>query len=99
MTTKIKICGITDPNDALEAASLGAYAVGFNFYSRSPRYISPGSARKIVDMLPAEIVKIGVFVNEEPAIIAQIVETAGLDQIQLHGDEDVEFIERVRDLT
>jgi phosphoribosylanthranilate isomerase len=89
--TQIKICGITNEQDALYAAGCGAAAMGFIFYPPSPRYIKPEDARKIVSVLPDELVKVGVFVNEKVAIIKRVMESCGLDMIQLHGDESPEF--------
>jgi phosphoribosylanthranilate isomerase len=84
---QVKICGITNKEDALCAVRCGAGALGFIFYSPSPRNISPEDARKIVSALPADLAKVGVFVNESPAEVKRIVEYCGLDMIQLHGDE------------
>ena len=89
--TQIKICGITNEEDALCAAVLGAAALGFIFYPPSPRYIKPEDARKIVSVLPDEVVKVGVFVNENAAEVKRVVEYCGLDMIQLHGDESPEY--------
>ncbi len=89
--TQIKICGITNEEDALCAATLGAAALGFIFYPRSPRYIEPEIARKIVSVLPHEVVKVGVFVNESVAELKRIVEYCRLDFVQLHGDESPEY--------
>ncbi len=85
--TQVKICGITNKEDALCAAKLGAAALGFIFYLPSPRNITPEDARKIVKVMPAEVLKVGVFVNESVAEVKRIVEYCGLDMIQLHGDE------------
>ena len=89
--TPVKICGITNKEDAMCAADCGAAALGFIFYPPSPRYIKPAAARKIVGVLPDELVKVGVFVNEKPKEIKRIVEYCGFDMIQLHGDETPEF--------
>ena len=83
--TFIKICGITNLEDALAAAGAGADALGFNFYKPSPRYITPQSAREIVNQLPASILTVGVFVNEES--VERIAAEAGVTALQLHGDE------------
>lgn len=85
--TQVKICGITNKEDALCAAKLGAAALGFIFYPPSPRNIKPEDARKIVSAMPAELVKVGVFVNESVDEVKRIVEYCALDMIQLHGDE------------
>lgn len=83
----VKICGITNREDALAAVEGGASALGFNFYSGSPRYISPENAAELIVRLPAAVWKVGVFVNESPARVGEIATLAGLDVAQLHGDE------------
>lgn len=89
--TQVKICGITNEEDALYAAFCGADALGFIFYPPSPRYIAPDEAKRIINKLPAHIACVGVFVNEEAATIRRISELCGLDFIQLHGDESIEY--------
>jgi phosphoribosylanthranilate isomerase len=79
----VKVCGITNREDAIAAVEAGAGALGFNFYRKSPRYIAPAEAAAID--VPAGVLKVGVFVNEPRA--AEIVAEAGLDIAQLHGDE------------
>ena len=88
---QVKICGLTNQEDALCAAKLGAAALGFIFYSPSPRNIDPEHARKIISALPAELVKVGVFVNQSVAEVKRITEYCCLDMIQLHGDETSEY--------
>lgn len=83
----VKICGITNEEDALAAAEAGAAAVGFNFYPASPRYIQPAQAARITRALPASVWKVGVFVNASPEQILRVCTEAGLDVVQLHGDE------------
>jgi len=84
----VKICGITNREDALAAVDAGATAIGFNFYRESPRYISHTGAAMIAEKIPANVWKVGVFVNETPDTIAKIVLDAGLDVAQLHGSSD-----------
>jgi len=92
--TEIKICGITDREDALFAAACGVEALGFIFYAPSPRYITPERAREIIAALPNEVIKVGVFVNQEAATVQQIFTFCGLDLIQLHGDETPEYCDK-----
>lgn len=92
---KVKICGITNIEDALLAEQLGADAIGFIFYKASKRYISPEAARTISNKLSAFTLKVGVFVNETEDEINSIATTAKLNLIQLHGDEIPELAERL----
>jgi phosphoribosylanthranilate isomerase len=84
----VKICGITNREDALAAVAAGASAIGFNFYRESPRYISHTGAAMIAEKIPANVWKVGVFVNESAETIAKTVIEAGLDVAQLHGSSD-----------
>jgi len=83
----VKICGITNRDDAAAAIDDGASALGFNFYPGSPRYVDPDRAQDLIAGLPSPVWKVGVFVNETPERVAAIAQRVGLDVIQLHGDE------------
>lgn len=86
--TWVKICGITNLEDALVAVEAGADAVGFVFYEKSPRRVDPGSVAKVVSQLPPQVEKVGVFVNEKEDRICAIAEQAQLTAIQMHGDNE-----------
>ena len=88
---RIKICGITNLEDALSAADLGAHALGFIFYRKSPRAITPERARQIIGQLPPLVLTVGVFVDEEASVVRELAETIGLDWLQLHGRESPEY--------
>ena len=84
--TQIKICGVTNANDARACVGLGADMIGFNFYPASPRYIEPTIVRRIVDALPTRPCPVGVFVDADPTEIRKLAKTAGVRCVQLHGD-------------
>jgi phosphoribosylanthranilate isomerase len=85
------VCGITRREDAALAVALGADALGFIFWSKSPRAIEPAVARDVHAGLPPLVSRVGVFVNASPTDVAEAVRTAGLDVVQLHGDEPTEL--------
>ncbi|CAA9456892.1 MAG: Phosphoribosylanthranilate isomerase [uncultured Rubrobacteraceae bacterium] len=93
---RVKVCGITTPDDARTAAGSGADAIGLVF-AESPRKVGIEEAREIVAALPDGVLKVGVFVNEEPEEVLRIVREVGLDYAQLHGDEGPEIVTGVRE--
>ena len=82
---QIKICGVTNANDARRCAELGVHMLGFNFYPKSPRYIEPGAVHRIVESLPVGICAVGVFVDADTEEIRKTAKLAGIRCIQLHG--------------
>ncbi len=96
---RVKVCGITNLEDALVCVREGVDILGFNFYSGSLRYIAPDEARRIVDQLPSEIFTVGVVVNEEKAEdVIRIAAQAGVDAVQLHGDETGDYCRNLSEL-
>ena len=88
---KVKICGITNYEDAVAAIDMGADLLGFNFYPKSPRYVTPQQAMDIIGKLPAFIDTAGVFVNASIDQIRETNDVCPLDWVQLHGDEGPDF--------
>ena len=95
-TMRVKICGITKPEQGKAIANLGATALGFICVPSSPRFVSTAQIKAIVKILPPEVDCIGVFVNAEPKDISIAVAAAGLTGVQLHGDESPEFCQELR---
>ena len=93
---KIKICGITNPEDALMAVKAGADALGFVFFRGSPRYISPEQAAAIIHQLPPFVQTVGLFVNEELVTVNSTADQCGLDLVQLHGEESPDYCAAVK---
>jgi phosphoribosylanthranilate isomerase len=89
--TAIKICGITNIEDACFAAASGADALGFIFHPRSPRYVAPETVKKIIKELPDTIITVGVFVNMDSQEVKRIMTLCSLDMVQLHGAESPAF--------
>jgi len=97
MSTRVKICGITRAEDALLAAELGAAALGFNFYAKSPRVIAPAAAAAIIRALPPFVVPVGIFADEADGDrILAIAEQAGVRVLQIHGP-DLPDLDRLRE--
>jgi phosphoribosylanthranilate isomerase len=88
---KVKVCGITNAEDASAAVEAGADALGFIFYEQSPRYVVPAVASRIIAELPPLVLPVGVFVNEGMATVRSIMDTCGLAMAQLHGDESASY--------
>jgi phosphoribosylanthranilate isomerase len=92
---KVKICGITNLADAMAASEAGADYLGFIFYQKSPRSVTPVIAQNIISKLQTKAKKVGVFVNTPVDKINEIVDLCGLDIIQLHGEETVEMAKQL----
>lgn len=98
--TLVKVCGITNLEDALAALEAGADMLGFNFYARSPRHVEPAEARRVVERMPKGVACVGVFVNESsPEDVLRIARESGVSAVQLHGDETPEFCRALGELT
>lgn len=95
---RIKICGVTCPEDALAVSAAGADCIGLNFYDKSVRYLPPERAAEVVGSIPDQVLKAGVFVNAPLAEIRELAELFALDFVQLHGDEPPEAIAELANL-
>jgi phosphoribosylanthranilate isomerase len=93
---KVKICGITNLEDALASLFSGADALGFVFYKKSPRYISPLKARNISRILPKNICRVGVFVDEKVKTVRNIARLCGLNMLQFHGKESAGYCRKFK---
>jgi phosphoribosylanthranilate isomerase len=92
---KIKICGITNANDAAHAVASGADALGFILYRKSPRFVEPATVRELVAGLPPFVLSVGVFVNESAEVVRNLMDRCGLSLAQLHGDETAAYCEQL----
>ena len=88
---RVKICGITRPEDGVMTARLGADAIGLVFYPPSPRFVNPEQARRIIMALPPFITTVGLFLNAEPATVRAVLSVAPLTLLQFHGDEEPDY--------
>ncbi len=95
---RIKVCGITNLNDARMCVEAGVDLLGFNFYPRSLRYIEPPEARRIIEQLPPGVISVGIFVNEKsPERVERIADEAGVGAVQLHGEETSSYCRALKD--
>jgi phosphoribosylanthranilate isomerase len=93
---KVKICGITNQKDALVASKAGADALGFVFYDKSPRYITPQKAKEIVEKLPPFVMRVGLFVNCKSDFVNDVCNFAKMDLAQIHFEADEDFYNRLK---
>ena len=93
--TRVKFCGLTHEEDIARAVKLGVDALGFVFYAPSSRSVAPDHAAMLTSSVPAFVTRVGLFVNEQPAIIQNIFERTRLNLIQYHGDETPEFCDAI----
>jgi phosphoribosylanthranilate isomerase len=92
---RVKICGITNLKDALHAVDCGADALGFVFYPKSPRYITPAAAKRIIDKLPPFVERVGLFVNEGIETIDTVCKYSDISRAQIHFDVDEESLDAI----
>ncbi len=94
---RVKVCGITNIEDAQKCVYYGAWALGFVFYKKSPRYVSPSKVRKIIEALPPFITAVGVFVNHREKAVRDICEFTRIRTVQFHGDESPSYCKRFKE--
>ena len=94
-TPIIKICGLTSLNQAMSCVELGVDWIGFNCWSGSSRYIRPTEIQEIIKLLPKSVTTVGVFVNESLDSLGKIMNETGMNLAQLHGDENIEYVEKI----
>lgn len=94
---RVKVCGITNLEDALKVVYYGADAIGFIFHKKSPRYVSPSKARKIIEGLPPFVTPVGVFVNQKERAVRDVCKFTRISTVQFHGDEDTVYCKRFKD--
>jgi phosphoribosylanthranilate isomerase len=99
MTTPLKICGLTRPEDVRFAVDLNIQALGFVFYPASPRYVEPAQARALMQLVPPTIATVGLFVNASPEQMQAVLAIAPVDMLQLHGDESPGQTREIAELT
>jgi phosphoribosylanthranilate isomerase len=92
MTVRVKICGITTPDDGMLAAQAGASAIGLVFWPGSPRFVDRALARRIAEAVPSFVLRVGVFVDQSLDMMTRTADDVGLDVIQLHGNEPPEMV-------
>ncbi|MDD5005239.1 MAG: phosphoribosylanthranilate isomerase [Candidatus Omnitrophica bacterium] len=97
MKPKVKICGITNIEDALDAVWCGADILGFVFFKQSKRYIKPKKAKEIIDILPPFVFTVGLFVNENINKVKKIAKYCKFNFLQLHGDENTGYLNKLKD--
>ena len=96
MRIRVKICGLMREEDVISSVEAGVDALGFVFYKKSPRYISPERAKELVKMLPGWICSVGLFVNQDISEIEDIINFVGLSHVQLHGNEADSLCRRIK---
>jgi phosphoribosylanthranilate isomerase len=96
MTISAKICGLKTPEAVAAAVEGGAALVGFNFYTRNPRAVAPAVVKELAARMPAAVLKVGLFVDESDARIAEVLGGCALDVLQLHGSETPERVKEIR---